>query len=1005
MKFFTNKKFLFKLIISVCLCLTLLQFYMSIVVQAMTETSLLTDVEEKIEVTSTPAVINHSEADPLAWGGQILQPIIDLVMSLGDGIMNLIQGSIMGGLDAYIPIDKARHWWLTILAIVLVAILAIFLFVVAWGAIATVAAAAGTWLSSAAAAGGIAGLAAKGMLGIGGVALAAAKGFTIVLTIGVGTATALTAVSAVDEACFPEVTILPLYTISPQELFRGDILLFDVNIFNPKEVLSSNGARQTYRINGDDVTTDEDVYYYENEEGELIVTSKQSSAYELKTIVSKWYYTFRNIAIVVLMVILVYVGIRMLISSAASDKAKYKQMILDWGIALCLVFVIHYIMIFAINLTESIVQMLKSASEITTYSDVIDFRNSSHIKDYEDAITAGGLDPNKFIRDKYDENNAQEPSIKKLIWPTNLMGHVRILAQQQDGTASYVGYALCYIVLVMFTCYFTFAYAKRLLYITFLTVIAPLVAITYPIDKINDGKAQAFDIWFKEYIFNLLIQPLHLMLYTLLISMAFELAGSNVVYSLVATGFMIPAEKFLRKMFNFEKAQTPGFLSGAGGAALLMSGLNTLSRIGGKSKGKDKEGGNASEADRNRLNNRGFDSGLSFDNVMGGAQGENALPNTSNSNLQENLLDDERNSLADMLDVDGESIGSTEWNAQEFAANAADLHRNEFADENTPGMPQNIDEARAWGEELGYEGDELDQFLIDQGFGEEEIDGEEALIDDNQEESLDVEDLEDETPRENKNKFDFSKAARSVAQIGFEDAVDNIPDILDTSLQVLGGAAGFVIGTGGAIASGNPENMIKYPTAGAAATKALVGKRPSTHLKRAKKEREERKEKFEKAYYGTEYGKHKKEEADMMFKKDNEIRQKYAEELGINKKYKEEMRRAKEISDLKERREKVAEIKKQRKTEIDKTMDKATEYRKFNVTNDDVIIKAMKIDKDKRNNNIASRDKIASAMIATRAKTSKDIESHIERLRKQGVSQNDANRIARNAREINKDIV
>ena len=38
----------------------------------------------------------------------------------------------------------------------------------------------------------------------------------------------------------------------------------------------------------------------------------------------------------------------------------------------------------------------------------------------------------------------------------------------------------------------------------FLTIIAPLVALTYPIDKINDGKAQAFNMWFKEYIFNLL---------------------------------------------------------------------------------------------------------------------------------------------------------------------------------------------------------------------------------------------------------------------------------------------------------------------------------------------------------------------------------------------------------------------------------------------------------------------------------------------------------------------
>ena len=39
----------------------------------------------------------------------------------------------------------------------------------------------------------------------------------------------------------------------------------------------------------------------------------------------------------------------------------------------------------------------------------------------------------------------------------------------------------------------------------FLTVIAPLVALSYPIDKIRDGNAQAFEMWMKEYTINLLI--------------------------------------------------------------------------------------------------------------------------------------------------------------------------------------------------------------------------------------------------------------------------------------------------------------------------------------------------------------------------------------------------------------------------------------------------------------------------------------------------------------------
>ena len=74
--------------------------------------------------------------------------------------------------------------------------------------------------------------------------------------------------------------------------------------------------------------------------------------------------------------------------------------------------------------------------------------------------------------------------------------------------------------------------------------------VPYAIDKIRDGKAQGFDIWFKEFIFNLIIQPFHLLMYFVLVGMAVDLANSNILYSIVAIGFMIPAEKLLRKSLS-----------------------------------------------------------------------------------------------------------------------------------------------------------------------------------------------------------------------------------------------------------------------------------------------------------------------------------------------------------------------------------------------------------------------------------------------------------------------
>ena len=187
---------------------------------------------------------------------------------------------------------------------------------------------------------------------------------------------------------------------------------------------------------------------------------------------------------------------------------------------------------------------------------------------------------------------------KLFTFPTNMFGYIRMMSQFSVGF-TYVGYAVIYIICVLFILFFTFTYLRRVLYMAFLTMIAPLVALTYPIDKINDGSAQAFNMWIKEYIFNLLIQPMHMLLYYLLISSAFELASENFIYSIVAICFMVPAEKIIRKFFGFDKAQTPGLLAGAGGAALAMSGLKGLNRFARGNKGPGGPGGKEGKGEDN----------------------------------------------------------------------------------------------------------------------------------------------------------------------------------------------------------------------------------------------------------------------------------------------------------------------------------------------------------------------------------------------------------------------
>lgn len=178
----------------------------------------------------------------------------------------------------------------------------------------------------------------------------------------------------------------------------------------------------------------------------------QSSASSISSVIAKWYKGFRNLAIVGLLSVLVYLGIRILISTAATDKAKYKESLQDWLVALCLVFVIHFIMSGILMLSDKVTELLTGA-------------DNSWYK-----VTATSNDGTT--------NNAET----SITFNTNLTGLIRLKSQGEDWQDA-TAYAVMYLVIVCYTAVFTFMYFKRFLYIAFLTMIAPLVALTYPIDK------------------------------------------------------------------------------------------------------------------------------------------------------------------------------------------------------------------------------------------------------------------------------------------------------------------------------------------------------------------------------------------------------------------------------------------------------------------------------------------------------------------------------------------
>lgn len=265
-----------------------------------------------------------------------------------------------------------------------------------------------------------------------------------------------------------------------------------------------------------------------------------STAKQLQRSISTWYKTLRMIAIVGLLSVLVYVGIRILISSTGQDKAKYKKMLADWVAAMCILFLLQYVMVFTMQMTKKVIEI---------------------------------FDTENMVR--YEDSNKERPY-------DYLISTVRAeLGETNDSTESFAeifAYIVIYIVLVIYTMVFLWQYLKRVVMLAFLTMIAPLIALTYPLDKIKDGQAQAFTMWIREYVFNALLPVIHTIIYYMLVSSAidFIVKGGNWLYAIVAVGFMMPAEKFFRKMFGFDKASSIGQLGAAAGGAMVMNAINKM---------------------------------------------------------------------------------------------------------------------------------------------------------------------------------------------------------------------------------------------------------------------------------------------------------------------------------------------------------------------------------------------------------------------------------------------
>lgn len=838
-----------------------------------------------------------------------------------------------------------------------------------------------------------------------------------------------TNISSITEGWIPSVFYLPIYAISPEEIFQNKIGVLDVNFFNPNpygEIELANGA---------------------------VVEEQTSTASALQATISSWYLTLRNFAMVVLLVVLLYIGIRIVASSASQERAKYKEKLFSWIVAMCLLVFMHYIMSVAVTVVEAVSEGINKINNNIAIG-------MENLDDYYVEVQ-DDKGENQYVEATtyFNENNLVKDG--EYVWPTNLLGRIRIEMQleptgvsEDNITLRKMGYTVLYLMLVFYTIAFLVVYIKRTIMLAFLTMIAPLVAMTYPLDKMNDGNAQAFNMWLKEYIFNLLIQPFHLILYTMLVGSAIEFATENLIYSVVAIGFIFQAEKLLRKFFGFNKAETLDTNGSTIAGMAGMTAINALKRIGG-GRGKGKAGnGSNNESSGNSGKIRQADKGRSTRDLLnarqarqGSATGQpsltspniptNADPSDAQS-LDQRMLeaDEENNNFGDSQERDTLARNAYQPTSPNYTAQQyADVLRNVGYDDDTineiirtdPRYANNLNQPQSSQQPPQQQlpirqhidhsappepdipltlGQRLQNNFLrtseddTRGAGQWLADGvsktwNESQLKNSLQESpvgrlgrsisagtKKISDMANKTAQganNIKNKVlpkPVRNTIRGAATVAGKAATYAVPRAGKLYAKAALGVAAGTIGVTAGLASANDNNILSWGGAGLAAGWA-AGSAGTNIASNVARSANNLKENVVSTYTVAAKGQKAEKERQQAIEDKEAMKDKERQKLYMNK----------------------LNIP---KSEVKQVMQEAQEYRRSGITDDKLIIKAMKADEDKFGPGRANEERIILAGLANEVgNDNKKIKNLEARLTERGLSKEDVNKYISGIREIN----
>lgn len=296
--------------------------------------------------------------------------------------------------------------------------------------------------------------------------------------------------------------------VTVESIFFNEIPILDANFFDTEHAGGRDLKVETEEISEQAVTGQEQA-----QSANVVVMLREN--------LRSMYIVVRNLSIALLLFALLFMGIKIAISSSAEKKAKYKSLLLSWVVAMLVVLFIHLFMYAIFQLNATFVDMCKDWGENAANQEV------------------SGL----LTHSQHQEELSLYDAIRIKAYVFNW----------KEGVPA----TIIYVYMVYLLIRFLLIYFKRYLTIYILALSGSFMGVKYAFDKMLGRKTTSLSKWMKDFAFNVLLQTVHAFIYVLFMSVALAVSQESLggaLIALVILNFMLKADSIIIQIFGLNSA-------------------------------------------------------------------------------------------------------------------------------------------------------------------------------------------------------------------------------------------------------------------------------------------------------------------------------------------------------------------------------------------------------------------------------------------------------------------